>query len=77
MDECYFYESNTHPWSLFTFLTLYKWYQIARSVSYVPKKQTFADAFHFKKYTFKNFVKFTRKSCSLFFKEETRAQVLS
>ena len=23
---------NTHPWSLFTFFKLYKWYQIAQSI---------------------------------------------
>ena len=44
-EECYFYlslqvstsnftKNNTPPWVLFTFLELYKWYQIAQSVSY-------------------------------------------
>ena len=27
-------KSNTSPWVFFTFLKLYKWYQIAQSVSY-------------------------------------------
>ena len=31
---CNFTESNTAPWVFFTFFKLYKWYQIARSVSY-------------------------------------------
>ena len=30
-----FTKSNTSPWVFFTFLKLYKWYQIAQSISYV------------------------------------------
>ena len=31
---CNFTKSNTHPWVFFTFLKLYKLYQIAESISY-------------------------------------------
>ena len=34
MEECYtcnFNKSNTHPW---VFFKLYKWYQIAQSITY-------------------------------------------
>ena len=42
MEECYFLsaeacnftKSKTPPWVFFTFLKLYKWYQIAQSVSF-------------------------------------------
>ena len=30
---CSFTKSNTPPWVVFMFLKLYKWYQIARSVT--------------------------------------------
>ena len=47
MEECYFLlklqakacnftKSNTPPWVFFTFLKLYKWYQIVQSISYKP-----------------------------------------
>ena len=35
-------KSNTHPWVLFMFLKLYKWYQIVQGITY-------ADAAEFKK----------------------------
>ena len=31
---CNFTKSNTPPWLLFTFFKLYKWYQIAQSITY-------------------------------------------
>ena len=34
---CNFPESNTPPWLFFTFLKLYKWYQIAQSITYLSK----------------------------------------
>ena len=35
MEECYFCtKSNTPSWVFLTFLKLYKWYQIAQSVTY-------------------------------------------
>ena len=33
---CNFTKSNTPPWLFFMFLKLYKWYQIAQHISYVP-----------------------------------------
>ena len=30
-------KSNTHPWVFFTFFKLYKWYQIAQSITVVRK----------------------------------------
>ena len=32
---CNFTKSNTPPWVFFRFFKLYKWYQIAQSVSYI------------------------------------------
>ena len=31
---CYFTKSSTPPWVFFTFLKLYKWYQIAQNIKY-------------------------------------------
>ena len=31
---CNFTKSSTPPWLLFTFFKLYKWYQIAQSITY-------------------------------------------
>ena len=33
-----FTKSNNHPWVFFTFLKLYKWYQIAQRTKYIPRK---------------------------------------
>ena len=36
MEECYFQsKSNSPRWVFFTFLKLYKWYQIAQSITYI------------------------------------------
>ena len=32
---CNFTKSNTPPWLFFTFLKLYKWYQIAQRITYM------------------------------------------
>ena len=44
---CNFTKSNTPPWALFTLFKLYKWYQIAQSVSYT--KSMFFTDFSFSK----------------------------
>ena len=33
-ESCNFTESNTTPWVFFTFFNLYKWYQIAQSITH-------------------------------------------
>ena len=34
-----FTKSNTPPWEFFTFFKLYKWYQIAQSISYYGTRE--------------------------------------
>ena len=34
-EVCNFTESNNPPWVFFTFLKLYKWYQIAQNITYI------------------------------------------
>ena len=34
-EVCNFTKSNTPPWLFFTFLKLYKWYQIAQYIIYI------------------------------------------
>ena len=36
-EACNFTKDNTDPWVFFTFFKLYKWYQIAQSITNVPK----------------------------------------
>ena len=35
---CNFTKSNTPPWVFFTFFKLYKWYQIAQSITYLSRE---------------------------------------
>ena len=39
---CNFTKSNIPPWVFFTFLNLYKWYQIVQNVSYLAIAQRFS-----------------------------------
>ena len=35
LSACNFTKSNTPPWVFFTFLKLYKWYQIAQRITHI------------------------------------------
>ena len=42
MEECYFQSKSKIPrWVFFTFLKLYKWYQIAQSITYISSFHIF------------------------------------
>ena len=51
-----FTKSNTHPWVLFTFFKLYKWYQIPQSVNI---------SFLFSLKTFENFINTLKLRCCM------------
>ena len=42
-ETCNFTKINTPPWVLFTFLKLYKWYQIAQRITYSEAKTIFLE----------------------------------
>ena len=37
MEECLFTKINTPPWVFFTFFKSYKWYQIAKGITYIDE----------------------------------------
>ena len=42
-----FTKGNTPPWVFFTFFKLYKWYQIAQNITYIPPVVTLGSSTQF------------------------------
>ena len=65
-ETCNFTKTNTPPWLFFTFLKLYKWFQIAQRITYLStvSRITFSLAVNFQSDVLCNLVLFVKyKKC--------------